>query len=140
MYRSSSAFRGNYYVNYYRYIIHFVIYYYNRYNQSNVINFIICFPVKIIFIVDSLQANIFCINDILFVNVIFYTVNGFNYKSIKNSLFATVLVSNFVLNALCIPLSRQFNYQRERYASISGSVMEKLDIGSSISPHTSSQV
>ncbi|XP_012163528.2 uncharacterized protein LOC100643926 isoform X4 [Bombus terrestris] len=33
----------------------------------------------------------------------------------------------------------EFNYQRERYASISGSVMEKLDIGSSISPHTSSQ-
>ncbi|XP_018055504.1 PREDICTED: uncharacterized protein LOC108691977 isoform X1 [Atta colombica] len=33
----------------------------------------------------------------------------------------------------------EFNYQREQYASISGSVMEKLDIGSSISPHTSSQ-
>ncbi|XP_066600357.1 uncharacterized protein [Prorops nasuta] len=33
----------------------------------------------------------------------------------------------------------EFNYQRERYASISGSVMEKLDIGSSMSPHTSSQ-
>ncbi|XP_057324936.1 uncharacterized protein LOC130667410 isoform X1 [Microplitis mediator] len=33
----------------------------------------------------------------------------------------------------------EFNYQRERYASISGSVMEKIDIGSSISPHTSSQ-
>ncbi|XP_043265541.1 uncharacterized protein LOC122405093 isoform X2 [Colletes gigas] len=33
----------------------------------------------------------------------------------------------------------EFNYQRERYASISGSVMEKLDIGTSISPHTSSQ-
>ncbi|XP_015176459.1 PREDICTED: uncharacterized protein LOC107066398 isoform X1 [Polistes dominula] len=33
----------------------------------------------------------------------------------------------------------EFNYQRERYASISSSVMEKLDIGSSISPHTSSQ-
>ncbi|XP_015601751.1 uncharacterized protein LOC107270863 isoform X3 [Cephus cinctus] len=31
------------------------------------------------------------------------------------------------------------NYQRERYASISGSVMEKLDFDSSISPHTSSQ-
>ncbi|KAK0078832.1 hypothetical protein PV325_002048 [Microctonus aethiopoides] len=34
----------------------------------------------------------------------------------------------------------EFNYQRERYASISGSVMEKIDIGSSISPHSSSQV
>uniref|UniRef100_A0A0C9PQ90 RUSC2_0 protein n=2 Tax=Fopius arisanus TaxID=64838 RepID=A0A0C9PQ90_9HYME len=33
----------------------------------------------------------------------------------------------------------EFNYQRERYASISGSVMEKIDIGSSISPHSSSQ-
>ncbi|KAG5326645.1 RUSC2 protein, partial [Pseudoatta argentina] len=33
----------------------------------------------------------------------------------------------------------EFNYQREQYASMSGSVMEKLDIGSSISPHTSSQ-
>ncbi|XP_020294993.1 uncharacterized protein LOC109860372 isoform X3 [Pseudomyrmex gracilis] len=33
----------------------------------------------------------------------------------------------------------EFNCQREQYASISGSVMEKLDIGSSISPHTSSQ-
>lgn len=33
----------------------------------------------------------------------------------------------------------EFNYQREQYASISGSVMEKLDVGSSISPHTSSQ-
>ncbi|XP_031783840.1 uncharacterized protein LOC100120175 isoform X5 [Nasonia vitripennis] len=33
----------------------------------------------------------------------------------------------------------EFNYQRERYASISGSVMEKLDISSSISPRASSQ-
>ncbi|XP_029157302.1 uncharacterized protein LOC114929789 isoform X2 [Nylanderia fulva] len=33
----------------------------------------------------------------------------------------------------------EFNYEREQYASISGSIMEKLDIGSSISPHTSSQ-
>lgn len=54
-----------------------------------------------------------------------------------------ILFINFLYNILnleCIPLSLQFNYEREQYASISGSVMEKLDIGSSISPHTSSQV
>jgi len=54
-----------------------------------------------------------------------------------------VLFINFfynILNMECVSLSLQFNYQREQYASISGSVMEKLDVGSSISPHTSSQV
>ncbi|KAF7994471.1 hypothetical protein HCN44_003943 [Aphidius gifuensis] len=33
----------------------------------------------------------------------------------------------------------EFNYQRERYASITGSVMEKIDIGTSLGPQNSSQ-
>ncbi|XP_070523423.1 uncharacterized protein [Cardiocondyla obscurior] len=44
------------------------------------------------------------------------------------------------LPVMCTEVQQsEFNYQREQYASISGSVMEKLDITSSISPHTSSQ-
>ena len=64
-------------------------------------------------------------------------------RNLVLSTVALFVVKNFLYNILSlvyVPLPPQFNYQREQYASISGSVMEKLDIGSSISPHTSSQV